>query len=160
MKRYSNSLTLLAAAVLCGTVSAETAPATLRKAYADDFLIGAALNRQVIGGRDTRAGDLSCLAGSGLRMLNAGKTPVGRLDALPPLPQLEALYLEGAPLESLEGVERFPALRTLDIRGTRVRDLSPLAGAPALEKLQIGAEQRAAAGALADAGIEITFDAG
>ncbi|MEA5051487.1 MAG: protein kinase [Oscillospiraceae bacterium] len=109
---------------------------------------------------DTRAGDLSCLAGSGLRMLNAGKTPVGRLDALPPLPQLEALYLEGAPLDSLEGVERFPALRTLDIRGTRVRDLSPLAGAPALEKLQIGAEQRAAAGALADAGIEITFDAG
>ncbi|MBN8460360.1 MAG: endo-1,4-beta-xylanase [Verrucomicrobia bacterium] len=59
MKRYSKSLTLIAAAVLCGTVSAETAPATLRKAYADDFLIGAALNRQVIGGRDTRAVDLA-----------------------------------------------------------------------------------------------------
>lgn len=59
MKRYPKSLILIAAALFSGPVSAETAPSTLRKAYADDFLIGAALNRQVIGGRDSRSADLA-----------------------------------------------------------------------------------------------------
>ena len=50
---------ILAASLLPVTLRADPAPATLREAFADDFLIGAALNRGIVSGSDARRSELA-----------------------------------------------------------------------------------------------------
>ena len=62
MSKFHHILTSIAASasLLAPAVSgAEPAPATLRAAYADDFLIGAALNRSTVTGQDARSAELA-----------------------------------------------------------------------------------------------------
>lgn len=62
MSKFHQILTSIAASasLLAPAVSgAEPAPATLRAAYADDFLIGAALNRSTVTGQDARSAELA-----------------------------------------------------------------------------------------------------
>lgn len=59
MKSHSILLTFLAAGCAVLPVAAAPALATLREAYADDFLIGAALNRGVISGQNAAAAELA-----------------------------------------------------------------------------------------------------
>lgn len=48
-----------AAGLFCSNLHAAPAASTLREAYADDFLIGAALNRSVVSGRNARSAELA-----------------------------------------------------------------------------------------------------